>query len=495
MTNHKLSTQPEVKEAQTGLVWFRRDLRNTDNAALFYALKHCEQVHCVFVFDQTILNELPSKTDRRVEFIWESVKELKAALRAQGGDLHVLHAHTEQSIAELAKTLQVDAVFTNKDYEPAARERDQKVANSLNSLGIQFYAFKDQVIFEESEVLTKNGGTFSVFSPYKNAWMKQLDPFHLSAYPSSSPSSKLVRPKSELTLPSLESMGFERTNILELIKPGMAGALDALDDFLDRITKYKTARDFPAIKGVSYLSVHNRFGTLSIRRAAKAAHDRCQANGCEGALGWLNELIWRDFYFQIIFHRPQAATDAFKPEYDKIKWEEGEQAQRMFQAWCDGQTGYPLVDAAMRQLNQTGYQHNRLRMVTASFLTKDLGIDWRWGEKYFADQLNDFDLSANNGGWQWAASSGCDAQPYFRIFNPVSQSEKFDPEGKFIRKYCPELKALSNKFIHKPWECSPIELSDAGVKLGETYPDPIVDHAVARQKTLERYEVVKKQKG
>lgn len=492
MTNHKLSTQPQVKQSKTGLVWFRRDLRNTDNAALFYALKHCEQVHCVFVFDQTILNALPSKKDRRVEFIWESIQELKTELQAQGGDLHVLHAHTEQCIAELANKLGANAVFTNKDYEPAALARDKHVANQLASQSIGFYAFKDQVIFEESEVLTKTGGTFSVFSPYKNAWLKQLDPFHLQAYPSEKVSNKLVKPAKPLPLPSLEDMGFERTNILDLIKPGMSGALEAFDNFLNRISRYNTARDFPAIKGVSYLSVHNRFGTLSIRRAAKTAHDRYQAQGCEGALSWLNELIWRDFYFQILFHRPQAATDAFKPEYDKIKWEQGEHAQQVFKAWCDGQTGYPLIDAAMRQLNQTGYQHNRLRMVTASFLTKDLGIDWRWGEKYFADQLNDFDLSANNGGWQWAASSGCDAQPYFRIFNPVSQSEKFDAEGKFIKKYCPELKGLSKKFIHKPWECSPIELSDAGVKLGETYPDPIVDHAVARQKTLERYEVVKK---
>lgn len=492
MTNHPLSTQPLVKQTRSGLVWFRRDLRNTDNAALFYALKYCQQVHCVFVFDKTILNELPSSADRRVEFIWESVKELKTALQAQGGDLHVLHAHTEQCIAELACMLGVDAVFTNKDYEPAALERDHQIAKQLKDQGVDFYAFKDQVIFEESEVLTQSGGTFSVFSPYKNAWLKKLEPYYLKAYPSEQISTKLANPETPLPLLTLEELGFKRTHILELIKPGMSGALESFDKFLGRISRYKEDRDYPGKPGVSYLSVHNRFGTLSIRRAAKAAHNRHKAHGCEGALSWLNELIWRDFYFQIIFHRPEAATSAFKPEYNKIKWEEGEQARQMFQAWCEGQTGYPLVDAAMRQLNQTGYQHNRLRMVTASFLTKDLGIDWRWGEKYFADQLNDFDLAANNGGWQWAASSGCDAQPYFRIFNPVSQSEKFDGEGKFIRKYCPELKGLSNKFIHKPWECSPIELSSAGVKLGETYPDPIVDHAVARQKTLERYDVVKK---
>ncbi|MDX1668859.1 MAG: deoxyribodipyrimidine photo-lyase [Limnobacter sp.] len=494
MTIQPHSTQPEVSPQTTGLVWFRRDLRNTDNAALFYALKHCDQVHCAFIFDKTILDKLPSKKDRRVEFIWESIKELKEALIKQGGDLHILYDHAEQALPKLAEQLKVSAVFTNKDYEPAAIERDKAVTKSLKEKDIEFYAFKDQVIFEESEVLTKTGGTFSVFSPYKNAWFKKLEPFHLKPYPSEKSSKKLVKPGKTLPLPSLKDMGFERTNILELIEPGMSGALNSFDDFLNRINQYKTTRDFPAVKGVSYLSVHNRFGTLSIRRAAKAAHDRFEAKGCEGALGWLNELIWRDFYFQIIFHRPQAATNAFKPEYDAIEWEKGEKAKKLFKAWCDGQTGYPLVDAAMRQLNQTGYQHNRLRMVTASFLTKDLGVDWRWGEQYFADQLNDYDLSANNGGWQWAASSGCDAQPYFRIFNPVSQSEKFDPDGKFIRKYCPEIAKLSKKFIHKPWECPPIELSDAQVELDKTYPRPVVDHAEARKKTLERYEVVKKQK-
>ncbi len=263
---------------------------------------------------------------------------------------------------------------------------------------------------------------------------------------------------------------------------------------MGRIDKYKDKRDFPGQKGVSYLSVHNRFGTISIRRLAKAAHDRFKLNGSEGAMGWLNELIWRDFYFQIIYHRPDAAEKAFKPEYDQITWDDDDKAQRLFKAWCEGKTGYPLVDAAQRQLNQTGFQHNRLRMVTASFLTKDLGIDWRWGEKYFAEHLNDFDLSANNGGWQWAASSGCDAQPYFRIFNPYSQSEKFDADGKFIRKYCPELAKLSNKYIHNPAECPPFELQMAGVILGENYPRPVVEHDVARKKTLERYAVVKKAK-
>lgn len=493
LENHPLSTQPKPAQYEKGLVWFRRDLRTHDNAALFYALKHCKQVHCVFVFDKTILNELANKADRRVEFIWESCIALKTKLRGFGGDLHLIHDHAEKAIPDLASKLDVQAVFTNKDYEPAAIDRDITVGKTLQGQGIELFRFKDQAIFEEDEVLTQAGKFFSVFTPFKNACLKKLDGFHLTPYPSEARTAALAAEK-DLPAPTLEQMGFERTNLLDMIKPGEEGALDAFEDFLNRIDKYKDKRDFPAVKGVSYLSVHNRFGTISIRRLAKAAYDRFKFDGSEGAMGWLNELIWRDFYFQIIYHRPDAAKKAFKPEYDQIQWDSDEKAQRLFKAWCEGKTGYPLVDAAQRQLNQTGFQHNRLRMVTASFLTKDLGIDWRWGERYFAEHLNDFDLSANNGGWQWAASSGCDAQPYFRIFNPYSQSEKFDAEGKFIRKYCPELAKLSNKHIHNPAECPPFELQMAGVVLGETYPRAVVEHDVARKKTLERYAVVKKEK-
>lgn len=492
LANPPLSTQPRPAFVKTGLMWFRRDLRTQDNAALFYALKHSEQLHCVFVFDKTILDALPNKADRRVEFIWESCAELKQALQAAGGDLHLVHDNAEQAIPALARQLKVQAVFANKDYEPAAKQRDSAVRTTLGEAGIELHLFKDQTIFEESEVLTQAGGVFSVFTPYKNACLKKLDRFHLTPYPSEHRLASLAKHPESLPFPSLEDMGFERTNLLSLLKPGMSGAQATFDDFLGRIDKYKEKRDFPAVRGVSYLSVHMRFGTLSIRTAASAAYDRYQAHGSEGAMGWLNELIWRDFYFQIIHHRPDAATQAFKPEYDQIQWESGPQAEKMFQAWCEGNTGFPIVDAAMRQLNQTGFQHNRLRMVTASFLTKDLGIDWRWGERYFAEHLNDFDLSANNGGWQWAASSGCDAQPYFRIFNPYSQSEKFDGEGKFIRKYCPELAKLNNKQIHNPAACTPMELQMAGVELGKTYPRPVVEHDAARKKTLLRYEVVKK---
>ena len=254
---------------------------------------------------------------------------------------------------------------------------------------------------------------------------------------------------------------------------------------------YHNTRDFPAVKGPSYLSIHLRFGTISIRRLASIAW-QCELQGSKGAAVWLGELIWRDFYFQILSNFPHVAVGAFKPPYDAIAWEGGELAQTLFQAWCNGQTGYPLVDAAMAQINQTGYMHNRLRMVAGSFLVKDLGIDWRWGEQYFALHLNDFDLAANNGGWQWVSSSGCDAQPYFRIFNPVSQSKRFDADGKFIRRYLPQLAKLPTAALHAPWEAKPDLLKAAGVRLGENYPHPIVAHADAKARTLERYAAVKK---
>ena len=292
-------------------------------------------------------------------------------------------------------------------------------------------------------------------------------------------------------MPALKSLGFEATNLHQLRLPsGTAGAEELLADFLDRIDQYHETRDYPAVKGPSYLSTHLRFGTISIRRLAREAHHRMQA-GERGAEVWLSELIWRDFYHQVLHHHPHVASRAFKPAFDRIKWAHGKQADAQFQAWCEGRTGYPLVDAAMHQINQTGYMHNRLRMVVASFLVKDLGLDWRRGEAYFAEKLNDFDLAANNGGWQWAASTGCDAQPWFRIFNPVTQSEKFDAQGRFIRRYLPQLAKLPDKLIHAPWTARPVDLAAAGVTLGRDYPEPLVMHDEARRRTLERYAVVK----
>jgi len=295
-------------------------------------------------------------------------------------------------------------------------------------------------------------------------------------------------------MPTLASMGFDDCDLAALkIPTGMKGAAALLKDFIPRMSRYKASRDYPAVKGPSYLSVHLRFGTVSIRTLARLAAEALQSGeGGEGAAVWLSELVWRDFYFMILHNNPHVVGGAFKPEYDRIEWESGKEADQAFAAWCEGRTGYPLVDAAMMQLNQTGYMHNRLRMVTACFLIKDLGIDWRRGEAYFARQLNDFDLSANNGGWQWASSSGCDAQPYFRIFNPVTQSEKFDPEGQFIKRYLPQLATLDRKHIHAPWLAPEMTLSMAGIVLGKDYPRPLVAHDEARKKTLARYAVVKK---
>jgi deoxyribodipyrimidine photo-lyase len=495
----------------SGLVWLRRDLRIHDHHALRMAAQSCQQVWVAFVFDTDILTHLLErglKKDRRIDFIWQSLQEIDTELRAKGGGLIVRHGKATEIIPDLAVQLGVGAVFTNKDYEPAAIERDRIVSLALESKDIAFHGYKDQVIFENKEVLTGQGGVFSVFTPFKNAWLKKLQATDLDAHAVDLDSMKFAAiPKSlDLAFPSLKSMGFEVSGIESYLPTGMSGASQLFEEFLDRMDHYHATRDFPAVKGPSYLSVHSRFGTISIRALVREAHQRMLA-GSMGATIWLSELIWRDFYFMILSNHPRLAPslkkqvlthgtsghESFKPDYDKIVWESGAKAQKLFKAWCEGKTGYPLVDAAMHQLNQSGYMHNRLRMVVACFLIKDLGIDWRWGEQYFADHLNDFDFAANNGGWQWASSSGCDAQPYFRIFNPITQSEKFDTEGKFIKKYLPQLSKLSKKAIHAPWLAGDIELDLAGVRLGRDYPPPIVQHDEARKNTLIRYAVVKKE--
>ena len=473
------------------LVWFRRDLRDFDHAALCEGLRRARRVHCAFVFDSEILESLPSPTDRRVEFIRESLVELDVALRQRGGGLIVRHAWASSEIPRLASELGVRAVFANRDYEPQAKARDAKVAAALATHGIGFELFKDQVVFDGPEVLTQTGRAYTVFTPYRNSWLKRLSDDDLAVH--TGESGRLIETSSASGVPSLEDIGFRPSNLPQLgIVPGLKGARLLVDDFRQRIRRYREQRDYPAVKGVSYLSVHLRFGTVSIRDLVSIACAEGALAGDDGAATWLSELIWRDFYFMILDRFPHVVERSFKPEYDRIAWEQGEQAERLFAAWCEARTGYPLVDAAMRQLNGTGYMHNRLRMISASFLTKDLGIDWRWGEAWFARQLNDFDLSANNGGWQWAASSGCDAQPYFRIFNPLTQSERFDPNGRFIRRYLPELAAVPDKFIHAPWRMSGAEQSACGVIVGRDTPLPLVDHGEARLRTLERYAVVKR---
>jgi len=475
----------------SALMWFRRDLRRDDNAALYHALKSARRVYAAFIFDRVILEELLDEglhRDRRVDFIHRSLVQLDTQLRAGGGGLIVRHGVAADEIARLADELGVDAVFANHDYEPYAIARDAQVAESLRAHGRALHTFKDQVIFERDEVLTGAGKPFSVFTPYKNAWLKTLTSFHLRGYPVDKYAAALAAPPLAATLPGLEDIGFAPSDLDRLKVPvGMRGARELFDDFKTRIDRYRQARDYPSVRGPSYLSVHLRFGTISIRELARFAHER--APGSPGAATWLSELIWRDFYQQILYHHPHVVTQSFKPEYDRIAWDAD---RELFATWREGRTGYPLVDAAMAQINQTGYMHNRLRMVVASFLTKDLGLDWRWGEHYFARRLIDFDLAANNGGWQWAASSGCDAQPYFRIFNPVSQSEKFDPEGKFIRRYVPRLADFSAREIHAPWQVPPRRQREAGCVVGADYPAPVVDHAKARERTLQRYAVVKR---
>jgi deoxyribodipyrimidine photo-lyase len=485
------------KRFQTSLVWFRRDLRTEDHAALSAALQCSAQVHCVFVFDRDILDALP-RADRRVEFIRESLVEVDTSLRALAGNsaagLIVLHGYSTTEIPRLALALGAQAVFAARDYEPQAIRRDEQVREQLMAQGAELRLLKDHVIFEDREVLTQMAKPYGVFTPYMRAWRARLGDLPPAAHPVTPYAATLAaRPALYAqAVPQLQALGFESTNLHTLkIPSGMSGGAQLLGDFSARIDAYDDTRNFPAIKGPSYLGVHLRFGTVSIRHLVALALQR-QTSGSVGAQTWLGELIWRDFYFQILANFPHVAERAFKPDYDHIAWEQGAKALVLFSAWCSGTTGYPLVDAAMLQLNQSGYMHNRLRMVAGSFLVKHLGLNWRWGERYFAEKLNDFDLSANNGGWQWVSSSGCDAQPYFRIFNPVSQSEKFDAKGQFITRYLPQLAPLGPKAIHAPWLAKPLELGAAGLVLGRDYPLPVVNHASARAATLLRYGVLKK---
>jgi len=464
------------------LHWFRRDLRDEDNAGLYYALTSSDQVHCAFVFDTAILGRLPSRSDRRVEFILGSVAALGERLLKRGGDLLVLHGDARQEIPALAARLGVDAVFTNGDYEPQALARDDAVRTTLESQGRRFHVAKDHAIFEKDEVLSKAGTPFSVFTPYLRAWRAKLEePFYVKAYPVERYADRLAAPRAREEMPTLDALGFEETNLRPLgIVPGTAGAKALLADFASRIASYAEARDFPAVKGVSYLGVHNRFGTVSVRELARLA----LSSPGDGAATWLSELAWRDFFFQVLWHYPEVENRAFHPAFDAIRWAGGDAE---LAAWSEARTGYPLVDAAMRQLNATGFMHNRLRMVAASFLVKDLLVDWRHWERVFAERLNDYDLAANNGNWQWAASTGCDAQPWFRIFNPVTQSERFDPGGRFIRRYLPELARVPVEFVHEPWKMPEAVQHESGCVIGKDYPPPIVDHAVQREKALALY--------
>ena len=472
------------------LVWFRRDLRDFDHAALHEALARTRAVYAGFVFDREILDPLPRR-DRRVEFIRESLVELDAALAARGGGLIVRHGIAREAIPSLARELGVDAVFANRDYEPAAIARDASVAAALAASKIAFETFKDQVIFERGEVVSQSGKPYTVFTPYKKVWIAALTPARLRSYRAPAGAGALARPAQATGgVPTLADIGFEPTDLRQIgVGPGMSGGSELFAAFRDHIDDYRKARDIPSADGTSRLSVHLRFGTVSVRELAAYAHARSLERGGDGAQTWLSELQWREFFAQILWHRPDVVDRCFRPEYDGLSWRND---RAHFDAWCEGRTGYPIVDAAMRELNTTGFMHNRLRMVAASFLVKDLLVDWRWGERYFAQQLLDYDLASNNGNWQWAASTGCDAQPYFRIFNPVSQSERFDPDGAFIRRFAPELRALDGTEIHEPWKLPPMVQSAKGMMVGRDYPAPIVDHATSRAQALAMFKTIGK---
>ncbi len=406
---------------------------------MYYALKSKHPVKCIFIFDSTILDKLEHKDDARVTFIHDCVRKLKEQLIQLGSDLHIFSGTPEQVFEKLFASENISEVYANRDYEPEATKRDNVIVSLAGRHEAKFNLVKDQVIFDRDEVLKPDGDPYVVYTPYSRTWKEKLNPFFYKSYPTEDYFSNLHQYKAP-GLPQLNEIGFERSNI------------DVPDYNLseDLLNSYQETRDVPSVRGTSRLSPHLRFGTISIRQAVQKALHHPK---------FLNELIWRDFYQMILFHFPHSATDAFKPKYDRIEWETNEEH---FHLWCEGKTGYPMVDAGMRELNQTGFMHNRVRMIAAGFLTKHLLLDWRWGEAYFAAKLLDYDMASNVGGWQWAAGSGCDAAPYFRVFNPTTQLEKFDPNREYVRRWIPEIDS-------------------------DDYPKPIVDHKSARERAIERY--------
>ena len=405
-TKHKIS-----------IFWFRRDLRLEDNTALYHALKGPYPVLPLFIFDSLILDKLEDQDDARVSFIFDVVCRIYQQLKERKGNLLIKHGRPLEIFKSLSHQFDIGEVYANGDYEPYALERDKRVSNFLQEQGILFHTFKDQVIFEKEEILSDTGAPYKVFTPYSKKWLKKLSPHSLSPYPSQDHLTNLYNFFPAPSPPSLESLGFKRSNI----------QIPSQRISLEKITQYDQKRDFPFEDGTSRLGIHLRFGTISIRHLVQKALELNEK--------YLQELIWREFYMMILFHHPYVVEKAFKPQYDKIPWQNKEAD---FNSWCEGKTGIPLVDAGMRQLKQTGFMHNRVRMVTASFLTKNLLIDWRWGEAWFARYLLDYELASNNGGWQWAAGSGVDSQPYFRIFNPETQAKSYDAQQQYIRQWIPE---------------------------------------------------------
>jgi len=429
-----------MEETSIALFWFRRDLRLYDNAGLYYALKENMAVLPIFIFDTDILNQLEDKSDARVHFIHQQLEKLQQALAGCNSSLEVHIGKPIEVFGQLTNKYNITKVYTNHDYEPYAIKRDNEIENLLNSYGISFQTYKDQVIFEKAEVVKDDQKPYTVFTPYMRKWKTKLNTFYTKAYPTQKYFNHFIN-TTPFSLPTLSEIGFLPTSI----------EFPAIEINENIVKQYKEQRDFPSIRGTSKLSVHLRFGTISVRQMVSQALTLNET--------WLNELIWREFYMMILYHFPQVVNKAFKPAYDQIPWSNNE---HHFDLWCQGKTGYPIVDAGMRELNQTGFMHNRVRMITASFLTKHLLIDWRWGEAYFAKKLLDFELSSNNGGWQWSASSGCDAAPYFRVFNPYEQTKKFDPQLKYIKQWIPAYDELN-------------------------YIKPIVDHKFARERVLATY--------
>jgi deoxyribodipyrimidine photo-lyase len=422
------------------IFWFRRDLRLDDNHGLFMALSAPLPVIPVFIFDSNILQKLSDKNDLRITFIYQEIAALKRKLEEKGSSLLVLYGDPEQVMDELTKRHSADAIYANHDYEPYARERDERVRKLLIKKGIAFHTFKDQVIFEKDEAVKENGKPYTVFTPYSKTWQRLFRQENIRHYPSEEYLNKGFR-TDPFPVPALESIGF---HLIEIEFP-VREADSAI------IENYHNTRDYPALNGTTRLGIHLRFGTVSIRKLVLIAATLNPV--------FLNELIWREFYMMILWHFPHVVQQSFRPEYDRIIWRNDE---KEFEAWTRGQTGYPIVDAGMRELSHTGYMHNRVRMITASFLCKHLLIDWRWGEAWFAQKLLDYELASNNGGWQWAAGTGCDAAPYFRVFNPLLQTDKFDKDKRYIKKWVLEFNS-------------------------DQYIKPIVDHKKARELAISVY--------
>jgi deoxyribodipyrimidine photo-lyase len=423
------------------IFWHRRDLRIQDNAGLYKALKSSRGVQPIFIFDTQIIQFLP-KNDQRILFIHREIENLKKIYADLGCDLKVYLGNPVDVIPTIALEHKAEVVFTNRDYEPYANERDRLLFEKLENSGVKFIGTKDHVIFEKSEITKDDGKPYTVFTPYSRKWKSKLDAFYLKPYPTEKYLNNLCKSSGVSELMTLESMGFETKKLVDLPSKEWKSEL---------IHKYNLNRDFPALNATSKLGLHLRFGTISIRELAQEALSLNET--------FLNELIWRDFYQMIIHWFPHSAKNSFKPQYDRMRWENNEDH---FKAWCNGKTGYPIVDAGMRELNETGFMHNRVRMIVASFLTKHLLIDWRLGEAYFAEKLLDFELASNSGGWQWAAGCGCDAAPYFRVFNPTSQQEKFDKKFEYVKKWVPEFGTTE-------------------------YPEPMIDHKFARERVLARF--------